>query len=130
MKILYIKPVKGKGRGVFCNQDIRKDEIIEKCHMLVIPAKDVDNVSATNLVDYFFNFNRDENSKAIALGFGSLYNHSLYSNAAYILKIESKIIEFYALEEIKSGTEITINYGGEKGKEYNIWFESRNILMR
>lgn len=130
MKPLYIKPVKGKGRGVFCKHDIRKDEIIETCNLIIIPANDYDNVSATHLVDYFFNFNKDENSKAIALGFGSLYNHAVYSNAAYILNPESKTIEFYALEEIKSGTEITINYGGEKGKDYNIWFESRNISMR
>ena len=130
MKILYVKPVKGKGRGVFCKQEIKKDEIFEICPILVIPEEDYNSVSATNLVDYFFNFNKDENSKAIALGFGSLYNHAVYSNAAYNLKPESKKIEFYALEDIQSGTEITINYGGEKGKDYKIWFESRNIFMR
>ena len=130
MKTLYIKPVKGKGRGVFCKQEIRKDEIFEICPILVIPAEDYNAVSESQLVDYFFNFNKDENSKAIALGFGSIYNHAVYSNAAYILKQESKTIEFYALEDIKPGTEITINYGGERGKDYKIWFESRNISMR
>ena len=130
MKSLYIKEVKGKGRGVFCKQEIRKDEIFEICLLLVIPSEDYSYVIETQLVDYFFNFNKEENSKAIALGFGSLYNHAVYSNAAYLLKPESKTIEFFALEDIKPGTEITINYGGERGKDYNIWFESRNIPMR
>ena len=130
MKTLYIKTVKGKGRGVFCKQKIKKDEIFEICPLLVIPSEDYSSVIETQLVDYFFNFNNEENSKAIALGFGSMYNHAKFSNAAYILKPESKTIEFYALEDIKSCNEITINYGGERGKDYNIWFESRNISIK
>jgi len=37
---LYIKSTKGKGRGVYCNHPILKDEIIEQCPLLVIPASD------------------------------------------------------------------------------------------
>lgn len=126
-KQLYIKNVKGKGRGVFCKQTIAKDEIFEIAPVIVLPAQDYNTATASALCDYFFNFNKEEGTLALALGFGSLYNHAVHSNAAYSLDRENKTMQYYALEEIKPGTEICINYGGESGKEYKEWFESRNI---
>lgn len=129
-KQLYIKNVKGKGRGVFCKQLIAKDEIFEIAPVIVLPAQDYNTATASALCDYFFNFNKEEGTLALALGFGSLYNHAVHSNAAYSLNRENKTMQYYALEDIKPGTEICINYGGESGKEYKEWFESRNIVFK
>jgi hypothetical protein len=129
-KQLFIKKINGKGRGVFCNQLISKDEEFEQCPVLVLPAKDYDTVKASKLVDYFFSFNKEENTLALALGFGSLYNHAVYSNAAYVLDRETKTITFFAIEDIRPGTEICINYAGERGQEFKEWFESRNIQYK
>jgi len=129
-KQLFIKDIKGKGRGVFCKQTITKDEEFEISPVLVLPAEDYDTVRASQLVDYFFNFNVAENTLALALGFGSLYNHAVYSNAAYVLDREAKTITFFALEDINPGTEICINYAGERGQEFKEWFESRNIVFK
>lgn len=129
-KQLFIKDIKGKGRGVFCKQTIAKDEEFEISPVLVLPAEDYDTVRASQLVDYFFNFNVAENTLALALGFGSLYNHAVYSNAAYVLNREAKTITFFALEDINPGTEICINYSGERGMEFKEWFESRNIVFK
>lgn len=129
-KQLYIKKIKGKGRGVFCKQLIRKDEQFEISYVLVLPAKDYDTVTASRLADYFFSFNKEENTLALALGFGSLYNHAVFSNAAYVLNREAKTITFSALEDIKPGTEICINYSGERGQEFKEWFASRNISYK
>ncbi len=129
-KKLFIKEIKGKGRGVFCKQLITKDEEFEISPVLVLPAEDYDTVRASQLVDYFFSFNKEENTLALALGFGSLYNHAIYSNAAYVLDREAKTITFFALEDIKPGTEICINYAGERGQEFKEWFESRNIELK
>jgi SET domain-containing protein len=126
-KQLYIKTVKGKGRGVFCKQTIAKDEIFELAPVIVLPAQDYNTATASALCDYFFNFNKEEGTLALALGFGSLYNYAVHSNAAYSLDRENKTMQYYALEDIKPGTEICINYGDESGKEYKKWFESRNI---
>ena len=122
--------MKGKGRGVFCKQLIAKDEEFEISPVLVLPAEDYDTVRASQLVDYFFSFNKEENTLALALGFGSLYNHAVYSNAAYVLDREAKTITFFALEDIKPDTEICINYAGERGQEFKEWFESRNIELK
>lgn len=129
-KKLFIKEIKGKGRGVFCKQPITKDEEFEISPLLVLPAENYDTVRASQLVDYFFTFNKEENTLALALGFGSLYNHAVYSNAAYVLDREAKTINFFALEDIEPGTEICINYSGERGQEFNEWFESRNIELK
>ena len=129
-KQLFIKEIKGKGRGVFCRQLISKDEAFEICPVLVLPAKDYDVLTASQLVDYFFNFNKEESTLALALGFGSLYNHAVHSNAAYILNRETKLITFFAIEDIPAGTEICINYAGEYGQEFKEWFESRNIQYK
>ncbi len=129
-KQLFIKEIKDKGRGVFCRQLITKDEEFEISPVLVLPADDYDTVRASQLVDYFFSFNKEENTLALALGFGSLYNHAVYSNAAYVLDREAKTITFFALEDIKPGSEICINYAGERGQEFKEWFETRNIELK
>lgn len=127
---LYIKPIKGKGRGVFCKQFIAKGEIIETAPLIVLPAADHPTATSSQLCDYFFNFNKEEHTLALVLGFGSLYNHATRNNAVYTLDRENKTMEYYALEDIPPGTEICINYSGEYGKEYKEWFEARDIVLK
>lgn len=124
---LYIKSTKAKGRGVYCNHRILQDEIIERCPLLIIPAIEHVALDSTKLADYFFSFNKAENTKAFALGFGSLYNHKRLPNAHYWIDIESRSITFYALEDIEQHTEICINYGGTPGADFNEWFTARNM---
>ena len=127
--VLYTKSTKGKGRGVYCGHPILKNEIIEECPLLIIPANELDRLEPTMLVDYFFCFNKAENTKALALGFGSLYNHKRLPNAHYWIDIEAKSITFYALEDIDKDKEICINYGGDPGVDFNEWFTARNINL-
>lgn len=124
---LYIKNKKGKGRGVFCNRSFLKDEIIEECPLLIIPADDYDRLAATKLVDYFFSFNKEENTLALALGFGSMYNHAYLPNACYSIDTETKTITFYALDAIGRNEEVCINYSGKAGQDFKEWFAARNI---
>ena len=124
---LYIKNVKGKGRGVFCKQFIVKDAIFETAPLIVLPEQDYTTATASGLCDYFFNFNKEEGTLALALGFGSLYNHAVHSNAGYSLDRISKTIQYYELENIEPGTEICINYSGVPGQEFKEWFDSRSI---
>ncbi|MBI5371648.1 MAG: SET domain-containing protein-lysine N-methyltransferase [Sphingobacteriales bacterium] len=126
-KSLYIKKVKGKGRGVFSRRLICKDEIVETCPLIVLPGEDHEPAISSRLADYFFNFNKEEGTLALVLGFGSLYNHAVNPNAVYELDRETKTMTYYALEDIPAGTEICINYSGEPGKEYKEWFDVRNI---
>ena len=59
---------------------------------------------------------------ALALGYGSLYNHSYRPNARYVdLGDRTKL--FTAIWDIAAGEEITVNYNGEPGDETPVGFE-------
>lgn len=127
-KQLYLRTVKGKGRGVFCNADIPEGEIIEVCPVIIIPAEEFSALSRTPLMDYSFYFNKAENTLSLTMGFGSMYNHRQYPNAVYILNREKRQMIFTAHEHIQAHTEICINYGGEYGMDYHKWFADRNLI--
>ena len=49
-----IKYIEGKGYGVFATEVITPGEIIEECHLVSIPQKDIDNKEI--LPDYRFSY--------------------------------------------------------------------------
>ncbi len=126
-KQLYLKSIKGKGRGVFSTSNIPKGEVIEVCPVIIIPTKEFSELSLTVLMDYSFYFNKGENTLSLTMGFGSMYNHKQYPNAVYLLDREQKQMTFTAHEDIKAHTEICINYGGDYAIDYDKWFKDRNI---
>lgn len=105
--------IPGAGRGVFARENIKKGEIIETCPMIEIFRDD--------LVTYLFFFGKNKKRSALALGFGSLYNHSDKPNTAYKIKPKEKTIEFSAMKDIVKDEEITFNYRG--GSKLKLWFE-------
>lgn len=112
------------GRGVFAKRDIKKGAIVEKCSIIEVPKHDVSNFKESILVTYFFYFGKNKERLAIALGFGSIYNHSYKPNATYKIKPREKTIEFSALKDIKKDTEITVNYNYGNPKDKSpLWFE-------
>jgi SET domain-containing protein len=114
------------GRGVFARRDIKKGEIIETCPIIEVPKNDTSKLKESILVTYFFYFGRKKERLALALGFGSMYNHSYKPNAIYKVKPSQKTIDFIALDDIKKGREITFDYsngGNLKSKKNPLWFE-------
>jgi SET domain-containing protein len=97
-----------KGRGVYADEDIKKSSLIEECHLLLI---DYDEISE-GLEGYVYEFSKRK--AAVALGNGSLYNHSSQPNAAFYFNYSKKILYIEALKDIKWGEEITISYGYSK----------------
>lgn len=66
--------------------------------------------TASVLERYYFDF--DENHSALALGYGSLYNHSAKNfNADYSVNLKEKEIVLYAAKPIKKNSQIFIDYG-------------------
>lgn len=123
---MYVKQssVKGAGRGVFAQQDIKKGESIETCPVITIPAYDMANLNESILLTYFFFHGSDKKRVCIALGFGSLYNHSYTPSAMYTIHTEEKTVEFTALSDIKKDEEITFNYKlGNHDNKNPLWFE-------
>src|SRR5664279_5321874 len=123
---IYIKQssILSAGRGVYAGRDIKKDEIIEKCPIIEVPKHDTANLMESILVTYFFYFGKNRQRVAIALGFGSIYNHTYRPNALYKIKHTVNRIDFIALKDIKKDDEIMVNYnyGNQKDKS-PLWFE-------
>lgn len=119
---LYIAPSPLGGRGVFTSEAIQEGSLIEISPVIVLPAADLPLIHRTHLHDYYFLW--EEGRCAIALGYGSLYNHAEEPNAEYEMDYVDHSISFYCVRPIAAGAEITINYiegGNEKGQ---IWFEA------
>ncbi|HMP28648.1 MAG TPA: SET domain-containing protein-lysine N-methyltransferase [Saprospiraceae bacterium] len=120
---LYIKEVDGKGKCVFTGSDINEGDLIEVCQTIIIPKREVQILHRTVLHDYYFSWSDSMEEAAIALGFGSIYNHAIESNADFILDFEHNTIDIVAISNIKAGSEITLNYHGEKGDDTPLWFK-------
>ena len=122
---IYISKSKihNAGRGVFARRDIKKDEIIESCPIIEVPKNDRSNLSESILVTYFFYFGKNKKRVVLALGFGSIYNHSYKPNAIFRIKQKDMIIDFVALKDIKKDDEITVNYYNGNPKKSPLWFE-------
>jgi uncharacterized protein len=118
---IEVKRVQGKGRGVFARRLIREGEVIERVPVLVLPVAETQNGSVpSRLSGYCFLWGRG--TVAMALGYGSLYNHSYTPNARYDDESgQTKV--FTAIREIAVGEEITINYNGEPEDESPVWFK-------
>jgi SET domain-containing protein len=105
--------VRGKGRAVLAARPVPAGEVIERAPVIVIPAADWDVVSATAVGRYCFCWRDRAGDTAIALGYGSLLNHSYAPNAYTRRSIRQRAMEFIALRDIAEGEEITLNYNGD-----------------
>ena len=120
---LYVGPSEIHDRGMFCATFIPEGSIIEICPVIYVPAKDMEKVKQTSLYDFYFIWGEDEKSGAIALGYGSIYNHSYQPNARYYVDFEALTLEIFAIKDIQPGEEITFNYNGTPEDQSKVWFE-------
>ena len=80
--LIEVKRIKGKGRGLFAREFIPEDTLIERVPVIVLPQADLYREDGTSAIwEYAFEWNTGE--VAVALGFGSMYNHSYTPNAHY-----------------------------------------------
>lgn len=96
------------GRGVFTTKVLKKGQLIEKSPVILIPCKEKKIFDRGTLARYFYNFG---DTGAIALGIGSLFNHSIKPNVYFNVKYREKAIEFRAVRDIKAGKQLFIDYG-------------------
>lgn len=119
---LCVRPSHKRGRGVFACLQFGKYEVIECAPVIVIPEAQRWFFTNTALRHYYFNWGVDFKDAAIALGYGSLYNHSVYPNAGFAMQLADESLQFYALAIIRVGDEITINYNGTPGDRHPVSF--------
>lgn len=124
-----------KGRGVFAARDFAADEVVEIAPVILFARKDFVGVPKP-LKHVIFNWNwlvgQKDDRQAIALGFGSLYNHANPANMRYEADATLPAMRFVAVRDIAAGEELTINYnahGGGHTWDDNQWFERMKIRL-
>ncbi|NPV92863.1 MAG: SET domain-containing protein-lysine N-methyltransferase [Firmicutes bacterium] len=120
--MIYVERCIGKGRGVLARRKIGRGELIERAPIVVFTREEWELIDKTVLTDYCFNWG--DKQGALALGYGSLYNHSYSPNARYRENLPEMAIDFIALRDIEAGEEITVNYNGAPGDRTPVWFNA------
>ena len=116
---LFLNDSPRGGRGVFTSRPIPAGSVIELAPVIVLSPGDRRRIHDTHLHDYYFLWDND--GAAIALGYGSLYNHSPTPNAEFTLDYEFAQIRFTALRDLAAGEEIVTDYtSGQERAE--LWF--------
>lgn len=111
------RETQGAGRGLFATRAIPRGTLIHAAHTIVVPREQYeDHCRHTVFEEYLFNLPNGD--RALALGDGSLFNHSATPNVDYRHKPESKIINYFAARDIDAGTELCIFYGADE----DLWF--------
>jgi len=120
--LLSIGPSGLHGLGVFARRGFDPDDLVEEAPVILVHADDRHHLDETALAGHYFEWG--EGHGAVALGFGSLYNHSYTPNARYWQDEERGVIEIVAIAPIAEGDEVLINYNGDPDSDEPLWFDT------
>ena len=125
LPILYIMETAERGRGVFTTESIPAGTTIEIAPVIVLNQAERAVVDTTLLHDYIFEWGIDEKQAVVALGYVSIYNHSVDANCKYDMDFEHKTIQIQTKREIKVDEELCINYNGDGVMDQPVWFDAK-----
>lgn len=120
--MIKLRKTKKFGRGLYATKNIKKGQVVELSPVIPLTGWEHDHLKSTVMNTYVFEW--DSDGAALALGFGSLFNHSQDCNVTYDSLLKSKQIKFTATRNIKKGEQLLINYGYEP--EYGIAETKKN----
>ncbi|MHC0037091.1 SET domain-containing protein [Pseudoneobacillus sp. C159] len=124
MSSIFVKDTEKYGQGIFAARPIKKGERFEISPVIIFSKEEWEkHLKETKLYNYVYYWREASDYMAIALGYGSLFNHSYTPNAIFFNNMIEYSIDFYALQDIKAGEEITINYNGDPEDQSPLWFE-------
>lgn len=120
---LYIKKSSSRGRGVFTREPIARGIVVETSPVIVIPVKEVESILKTKMSNYVFQWGDSGRKIGIALGWGSLYNHSYRSNCQYTTNTKDNTLVIKTVRPIKKGEELFVNYNCVWNDGAPVWFD-------
>jgi uncharacterized protein len=107
---IYVRRIRGMGRGVFAGRRFRPGEVIEVCPVIPLPRGQTRACVGDLLDRYIFQWPRREFPSAVVLGLGSLYNHAANPNARYTPRPDADVMVFRAARPIAPGEQIFVDY--------------------
>ena len=120
---LFVDDTGEKGRGVFTHERIPANTVIEIAPVIVMEFSDREHLDKTLLHDYIFEWGKEKDKCAMALGLIPIYNHSYKSNCEYFMDFEDSSIMVKTVRVIENGEELTINYNGAWNGGKKVWFD-------
>ncbi|KAI0769853.1 hypothetical protein C8Q74DRAFT_853218 [Fomes fomentarius] len=113
---LRIEYALGKGRGVYSCREIPAQTVIEISPVLLFNAKEYEEHGRHTVLDHYTFVWRD-GRMALALGLGSLFNHSQRPNVSYTIDPATESIRYTTSRRILPDEELCIFYG------HKLWFD-------
>lgn len=114
------------GRGVYAGLDFDAGQVVEIAPVVLL---DLNTQPFPRQIRRML-YNWSETQVALALGYGSLYNHSDQPNLGFFREISKQIIIFRAVRKIEAGDQLTISYdytGPGKNPRNKSWFEIHKV---
>ncbi|KAJ7288446.1 cytidine deaminase-like protein [Mycena rebaudengoi] len=111
-----VRKSEGKGRGVYASRPIASQTVVESSPVLLFTKEEYEQHGRFTILDEY-TFKWRNGSMALALGIGSLFNHSNSPNVSYTIDSSSDSIHYTTTREIQPDEELCIYYGA------NLWFE-------
>lgn len=120
-----------KGRGVFATRPFAAGEVVEVCPVVLfkmpfgrLPAE------VRKFVYDWGALGGAPGTHALALGYGSLYNHRNPASLRYEADETGLLLRLTAVRGVAAGEELTINYnapGGGPDSDDDYWFEVNGV---
>ncbi|KIK95314.1 hypothetical protein PAXRUDRAFT_827152 [Paxillus rubicundulus Ve08.2h10] len=112
----YVNVLEGKGRGVFASQAIPAQTLIETSPVLLFTKEEYEDHGRHTLLDHY-TFTWRDGRMALALGLGSLFNHSGQPNVSFSIDSARECITYTSARVINLDEELCIFYG------HKLWFD-------
>ena len=119
-RLLELRAVPGKGRGVFARRPVQPGAVLCRCPTLRLERADCELLNRTSLAKHFFTGDGPDFEAWLALGPVTLVNHRVPPNADWRYVDGGPLgcfVELVALRPIEAGEEVTIDYNTE------LWFD-------
>lgn len=115
---LYVKQSPKGGYGVYTSKFIPSGKTIEVARTLLISNRERRHLKDMLRYDY----NLDDKTTCVALGYGSLYNHDSDNNVEYSNTFgDDNLMIYTTVKDVEPHRELCVNYGDD-------YFTSNNIV--
>ena len=114
------------GRGIFAGRHFETGEVVEVAPVVLLALKTQPFPGTIRRLVY----NWSKTHVALALGYGSLYNHSDQPNLRFSRDLKNQTIIFSATCNIETGEQLTISYdytGSGESPRKRSWFEIHKV---
>lgn len=134
-QLVRVAPSPKHGLGVFAAVAIGAGTVVHVAPVMLVTDEDVEVLESTPLRGLVYGWDEEVGTSALALGYGSLFNHDPDPNCVYhridaddvdaetghVLGYDA--LQYSTIRDVAAGAELTIDYSG--GDPSILWFDAR-----